>query len=96
MKPELDILRIQETELVEGEHPAILEMAAHDGRILITHDHRTMPGHAWDRVAEGKPLSGVFVIKQNMPVAQAIEELLTLAECSSEDEWRDRVIYLPL
>jgi hypothetical protein len=33
--------------------PDVLEWAAREGRILLTHDVNTMLGHAWDRVRLG-------------------------------------------
>jgi hypothetical protein len=31
-----------------------------------------------------------------MNIGQAIEEILTVAMCSTEEEMRDRVVFLPL
>ncbi len=31
-----------------------------------------------------------------MSVAQAVEDLLILADCSHEDEWEGQIIFLPL
>jgi hypothetical protein len=55
-----------------------------------------MTRHAYDRVRAGLPMPGVFEIPQNLPVGQAIEELLPIAELSLEGEWTDQVRYLPL
>jgi hypothetical protein len=74
----------------------LLEWAAQQGRILVTHDVHTMTAHAYARVATGLAMPGVFAVSQSTPIAQAIEDLLLLAECSTEGEWEGQVRYLPL
>jgi hypothetical protein len=48
------------------------------------------------RVDEGKPMPGVFEVSQNLPIGQAIEEILLLAECRLEGEWEGHIRFLPL
>lgn len=55
-----------------------------------------MPDFAYARVAAGEPMPGVFVLNDRMPVREAIDELLLLAECSEPAEWDGLVLYLPL
>ena len=55
-----------------------------------------MTHHAYERVRNGKPMPGVFEVDRGVPVAQAIEDILLLAECSLEEEWEGQVRYLPL
>lgn len=92
--PSLDIVRIQETEMRAAGDPAVLDWAAGEGRVLLTHDVTTMTNHAYERVRAGKSIRGVFEIGDKVPVAVAIEEILLIGECSSEDEWQGQ--YLPL
>lgn len=51
---------------------------------------------AYERVAAGLPMPGVFEVRQEVPVGIAIEEVLLLAECSVEGEWEGQVGFLPL
>ncbi len=76
--------------------PAILDWAASNGRILLTHDRATMPDLAYERLSQGQQMSGLFVINDRMPVRQVIDELLLLNDCSEQDEWKGIVLYLPL
>ncbi|MEX1209819.1 MAG: hypothetical protein WEA35_02975 [Candidatus Nanopelagicales bacterium] len=66
------------------------------GRVLVTHDVRTMPDFAHHRVAELWPMSGVLVVPTTMPIGAAIEELSAIAAASEPDEWANRVVYVPL
>lgn len=63
---------------------------------MITHDISTMPYFADQRIEAGQRMAGVVVASRRLPQAQAIDDLLLLAECSREGEWEGRVIYLPL
>jgi predicted nuclease of predicted toxin-antitoxin system len=95
-QPDLDLLRVQDVGLRKVDDPAILDWAASNGRILLTHDRATMPDFAYERLSQGQQMSGLFVINDRMPVRQVIDELLLLIDCSEQDEWKDIVLYLPL
>ena len=73
----------------------LLAWAATNNRIVLTHDHATMPDFAYARVVAGQPMPGVFVMPDRMAVRQAIEELL-VEDCSEQAEWAGLVVYLPL
>jgi predicted nuclease of predicted toxin-antitoxin system len=92
----LDVVRIQDVGLSAAEDPAILDWAAREGRVLITHDRRTIPRFAYERVRAGEPMAGVFIVDNLLPVGQAIDQLVLAVECSFDDEWKDRVLYFPL
>jgi hypothetical protein len=49
-----------------------------------------------ERIIAGLPMPGVFEVGQKVPIAQAIEEILLVAECSLEGEWEGQIIFLPL
>jgi len=55
-----------------------------------------MTAHAYDRVRNGEPMAGVFIVPREMPVGRAISELEVLIACSSEGEWKQLVVFLPL
>jgi hypothetical protein len=91
----LDIVRIQDAGL-SGADPTVLEWAAREGRVLLTHDISTLANHAADRVAAGRPMPGVFAVRSVGSVGLAIDDLLLLAECSFDHEWMGQVRFLPL
>ncbi len=95
-KPDMDIVRIQDVGLSGADDPTVLEWAAREGRILLTHDVTTMTRHVYERVGAGKSMPGVFVVSRDIPIGSVIEDLLLLAECSLEEEWEGKVLYLPL
>lgn len=95
-KPELDIVRIQDAGLSGADDPTVLEWAAREGRVLLTHDVTTMTRYAYERVRADQPMPGVFEVSRAVPIGLAIEDILLLAECSLEGEWEGQVRYLPL
>ena len=94
--PDLNIVRVQDAGLSGADDSTVLEWAAQQGRVLFTHDASTMTQHAYERVRTGKPVPGVFEANREVAIAQAIEDILLLAECSLEREWEGQVRYLPL
>jgi hypothetical protein len=94
--PKIDIVRVQDVELSGKDDPEVLQWAADNGRVLLTHDVSTMTRYAYDRVKEGKAMPGVFEVSRAVPVGVAIDEILIVAECSVEGEWEGQVRYLPL
>jgi hypothetical protein len=74
----------------------VLEWAAANNRILLTHDRATMPDFALLRVIVWQPMPGVFVVPDRMAVRQVIEELLLMEAGSEQAEWVGLVVYLPL
>ena len=95
-KPDLDIVRVQDVGLSGGGDPEVLEWAASDGRVMVTHDVSTLSNHAYDRIEAGRAMPGVFEISATMAVGRAIDDLLLLVECSVDGEWEGQVRYLPL
>jgi len=95
-KPDLDIVRVQDVGLSGADDSTVLEWAAQEGRILLTHDVTTITRYAYERVQAGKPMPGVFEVSRAVAIGVAIEDILLLAECSLEGEWEGQVRYLPL
>lgn len=94
--PNVDIIRVQDMGLSEADDPTVLEWAAKQGRIVLTHDVATMTRFAYERIQAGLSMPGVFEVSRRVPVGLAIEEILLIAECSLEGEWEGQVRFLPL
>jgi hypothetical protein len=95
-KPGLDIVTIQAAGLRGADDPSVLEWAASERRVLLTHDVSTITRHAYERVSLGRPMPGVFEVGRDIPLNRAIEDILLLVECSQPGEWEGQVRYLPL
>ncbi len=95
-KPSLDIMRVQDVGLSGADDPTVLEWAAQEGRVLLTHDVSTITHHAYERIRAGRAMPGVFEVGRGIPIGSAIDDILLLAEYSLDDEWNGQVRYLPL
>jgi hypothetical protein len=71
-------------------------MGGYVRRILVTHDIKTIPKYAYERIAARLPMPGVIVVPKEFPIGQAIEELLTIIECSEQSEHENQVVHIPL
>jgi Domain of unknown function (DUF5615) len=94
--PEFDVVRVQDVGLVHTPDPEILEWAANENRILLTHDHETIPGFANDRVRAGLAMPGVFAVNDRCGIGAAIQAIAMAVIASFDDEWKDQVLFLPL
>jgi predicted nuclease of predicted toxin-antitoxin system len=94
-EPRIDFQTADEANLRRLRDPEVLALAAHENRILVTHDRRTMPRHfAVFILHHSSP--GVFIIAQTVSVRIAIEELLLVWAASASAEWRNLIVELPL
>jgi hypothetical protein len=73
----------------------VLAIAAGEGRILVTHDYRTMPRHFADFIVT-RESPGVLVVPQHLSVADAAEYLLLIWNATEAEEWINRICLLPL
>ena len=92
----LDVVTAYEIGLSEASDPDLLAWAAVQKRIVVTHDRRTMPNHATDRMLRGEKVAGIIVVPRRLPVSRVIDDLEIVVSCSVEDEWENVVKYLPL
>lgn len=75
--------------------PEVLAMAAQNGRVLITHDRKTMPRHFAEFITR-ETSSGLLVIPQSLSVAAAVEDLILIWSATEAEEWVNRIGILPL
>jgi predicted nuclease of predicted toxin-antitoxin system len=95
-QPDLDLVRVQDVGLAGISDSDILGWAATNNRIVLTHDRATLPDYAFERVAIGESMPGVFILNDRFPVGDATREMLLIIACSQQPEWIDRVVHLPL
>jgi hypothetical protein len=72
----------------------VLELAAREGRILISHDFQTMPGR-FRKFIESQRSPGVFLIAQDLPVSEASESLVAIWAATAPEEWENRLCLIP-
>ena len=73
----------------------VLARAANEGRLLVTHDQKTMPRH-FANFTSAATSPGVLIVPQHIPVATVVENLLLIWFASEAEEWVNRIRFLPL
>lgn len=96
IKPGLDIVRVQDVGLFSADDPAVLEWAAKEDRVLLTHDVATITKYAYERINAGKYMPGVVEVSRRVPLSTAIDEILYITEACDHGELEGQIIYLPL
>ena len=76
--PDVDFLRVRDVGLAQTPDQIILEWAANNGRIVVTHDKSTMRGLAEDRVRAGLPMPGLFVLHDDLSPGTKVRGLIRL------------------
>lgn len=93
--PELDIVRVQDVGLRNTDDPEILEWAANEGRILLTHDVATITMYAYERINQGMPMAGVVEVIATASIGKIIDDLELFICCSSPKEYEGLVLFIP-
>jgi hypothetical protein len=95
-RPDADFVRVQDAGLSGADDPTVLEWAAAEARVVVSHDVSTLRKHAYERVTAGLRMPGVFEVPNTLSIGHAIDDLLLIIESSLEGEWEGQVRYLPL
>lgn len=93
--PEIDFQTADELELASLPDPAVLALAAQEGRILVTHDRRTMPIH-FGKFVENNKSPGLIVISQKTDILTAIEDLILIWVASEAEEYINSILAIPI
>ncbi len=93
-EPRMNFRSAQAARLDGVPDPEVLALAADDGRILVSHDFETLPRH-FRIFAQDRRSPGVLLVRQDLPVGEAIETLLLIWEASEADEWVNRLCLVP-
>ncbi len=94
--PDSDIIRVQDTALYQAPDPQVLEWAAQENRVLLTHDEDTMIGFANRRLSAELPMPGLLIVRKTVPIGQVIDNLLIIQGASSMSDWNNQIRHLPL
>lgn len=93
--PDLDLIRVQDTEAATKNDPAVLEWAFGENRVILSHDVNTMTYHFKQRLANGHSSPGILFIPQTFPMGLIIDELVLIAQYSLEGEYQNQMRFVP-
>lgn len=91
----LDFQTAHEAVLAGKSDIEVLEIAASAGRLLVTHDHRTMPA-IFGQFVSNRHSSDVLLVPKRLGIKIAVEGLVLVWSASEAEEWLDSIVFLPL
>lgn len=94
--PEVDLAIAQDVGLGGVADGDVLEWAAGEGRVVLTHDVTTLVPEAYARVATGSSMPGVIASADEIPIGPAIDDLLLIHHASTDRDLEGQVVFLPL
>jgi hypothetical protein len=72
----------------------VLTLAAQEGRVLVSHDRKTMP-RTFAQFIGAKTSPGLFLVSQKTDLLVAIESILLAWVASDPEEWVNHVVAIP-
>ncbi len=93
---ELDVIRIQDTDFYGAPDPTVLEWAAQEGRIILTHDVQTLVNDAYKRIKQALPMPGVILVPNTLTIGLALNDLEIAIGAGQPEDFEDRVTFIPL
>jgi hypothetical protein len=94
--PQVDLVTVQAANLRAAQDPYILEWAAAERRVLLTHDVNTVTRYAWARIREGLSMPGVIAVPSAAPIGAVVEDLVLVLAIYEGGDLEGQILYLPL
>ncbi|MDE0636887.1 MAG: DUF5615 family PIN-like protein [Candidatus Poribacteria bacterium] len=97
-EPSLTVLAIGDegAPAISTSDPEILKWCEKHDFSLVTNNRKSIPQHLVDHLAAGHHVPGIFTINLDVSIGLIIEQLILIAGASYEDEYIDRIVYVPL
>lgn len=94
-EPGISFLQAFEVGAAGKDDLTVLQIAADEGRVLVSHDLRTMPRYFHEFIhRQNSP--GLILVPQKLALTAAIDELVLLWIASDDNEWANQICYLPV
>lgn len=67
-----------------------------NGYILVTNNRKTMPVHLTLHLAQGRHIPGIVILSDHMSIGEILDELHLIWMAGIEDDYKDRIAFLPV
>ena len=94
-KLDLDVVRLFDVGLSEAPDEVVLEWAAQEERIVLSHDEKTMVPLASARISAGLSMPGLIIVRQTNMYGPVVEDLCLMFGASTPEEWEGGIVRLP-
>ena len=95
-RPRLEHMIVQDIGLGGLDDPALLDWAAREGLVIVTHDVNTMTRFSNERLKQSLPMPGIIIVPEELDIGRAIDDLEVIIECSTSEDLENQIQYLPL
>jgi uncharacterized protein with PIN domain len=85
-EPTVDFLTAARANLLGLPDLQVLEFAANEGRILVTHDRKTMP-YAFGELLAKRESPGVIILSKDLLLKRSIDESILVWAASQAEQW---------
>ena len=94
-EPAIDFQTAFAAKLEGIKDPEVLAIAAQQGRVLVSHDRKTMPSEFAKFITKNQS-PGIIIVSRKLSLEVIIDELMLIWAASAAEEWVDRIAKLPL
>jgi hypothetical protein len=93
----VDIVQVGDpTDLAPGTpDPDLLLWAERHGRVLVSMDWNTLPGHLATHLGAGCRSPGIVFLRRGFSAKQVLDELVLLAHAGDPADLQDQIKYIP-
>jgi hypothetical protein len=95
LNPAIDFQTAPAARLHNMPDEEVLAYASREGRVLVSHDRKSMPEHFGHFLSAGETSPGLIIVSTKLPVGRAAEWLHLLWEATSAEEYVDAIYGLP-
>jgi hypothetical protein len=95
LEPKIDFQTAFNANLKGLTDAQVLALATHQKRILVSHDHRTMPNHFAKFITQYNSY-GVLIVPKKLSAIEVTENIILIWELFTDEEWINRIAFLPL
>lgn len=94
-EPTIDFQTAHGAKLSGLEDEDVLAVTVREGRLLVTHDRKTIPHH-FGKFITSQNSPGVLIVPQKLPIASVVEDIILIWSASEAEESVNRIDSLPL
>ncbi|MBX9680119.1 MAG: DUF5615 family PIN-like protein [Gemmataceae bacterium] len=94
--PTVDVVRAIEVGLDAVPDVVLPEWAASQGRVVLTHDRRSMILAINALGSQIKPVPRVVIVRTDITIGSAMEDIRILLECGMPEDWPQRYRFIPI
>jgi hypothetical protein len=95
-EPTIEFPRLRDLGMQHRSDAEVLDFAAGQRFLVVSHDVNTMTAEAFAGVAAARPMHGLLLVHQQTPIRPIVEDLVLIWAASEAEEWVGQVRFLPL